>query len=298
MRDFQEGTVRSILRKAGMVEICQKTEGKADFKIALIDGPIATEHSCFDTAKIEQVPRTILDNPASPVVRHATFIASLLVGRGPKVLGLCPDCTLVSLPVVSEKMINGGLSTRAVSERLADAVLAAVSRRVDVIQLSLEFSKSTAHGFEAVVEALAVAARAGIRTIMPAGNSAGIRASPILRSPGVIPVAMADWNGLPHNETTFGRVIAENGIMTIGVDIPGARSPEGFTIRSGSSFAAAVVAGGFALLCAVVRGSTRQEIWNALANNENRLSPLLIPRLLDVEVSFARLMHSNEGAML
>lgn len=297
MRDFQDATTRSILRKSGLLEIYQKTEGKTDFKIALIDGPIAREHSCFDTARIQQMPQTIFDTPNSSVVRHATFIASMLVGRGSKVLGLCPDCTLVSVPVVSEKMINGALSTRAVSERLAEAVMAAVTCDVDVIQLSLEFSKRAIHGFEAVAEALSAAARAGIRTIIPTGNSPTIQPSPILASPGVVPVAMADWNGLPHKETTFGRVVAERGIMTIGVDIPGARSPEGFTIRSGSSFAAAVVAGSFALLCAVLKGPTRDDIWSALTTNtENRLPSLLIPRVLDVEASFARLNH--EGDML
>jgi len=188
-------------------------------------------------------------------------------------------------------MLSGAVNPRTVAERLAEAVKAAVSNGAQVIQISLEFSSRAIQRFDVLRDAVANAAEVGVRTVLPAGNSGLIETSGIFDSPGVVPVVMTDLKGVPVGGSTLGRAAAQRGLMSVGVELPGADSRGGFATRSGSSFAAALVTGAFALLSGVIREKSSEQIWEAILSRRNNCvySSLLIPRMLDVETAFALL---------
>jgi subtilisin family serine protease len=145
-------------------------------------------------------------------------------------------------------MICGKISVAATVDRLKNAVNSLVAEGVQIIQISLEFPEPARRAFEALSVALLRAASKGILVVIPVGNLAILDSNFILASDGVIPVAMSDWNGLPHANATLDPAAARRGLLALGVDIPGALSPEGYTRRSGTSYAAAFVTGTLALL--------------------------------------------------
>jgi subtilisin family serine protease len=296
-RRVQNAAVRSILLRTGMLRLYCQTEGKPEFRIALVDGPVDTKHPSIATSTVIPLWGHKEVDPKSPVVQHATFIASILVGRATGVVGICPGCTLISVPAVDDEMISGALHPRTIAERLAKAVLDALSCGADVIQLSLEFAGGTNHFFRLLSDALSEAARQGVRTVMPSGNIPTLAPRSILSSQGVVPVVMADWDGLPHHQAAGGVVVAQRGLLAHGVDIPGACSPAGYTIRSGSSFAAAFVTGASALLAALAPRQSREELWGALLRipSASTQASWLFPMYLDVEASFKHLKQTLEG---
>jgi subtilisin family serine protease len=286
--------VHAVLRMAGLVELVKVTKGRPGFTIALIDGPIAKDHpSLMEAAILTSETTTPLAEP-TPEVVHATFIASMMVGRGPSVLGLCQQCTLLSLPVVDSAMLGGTTSHAAIAKRLGAAVETAVKLGSNVINLSLEFAAGLGPAFGALAEALAAASNAGVRTVVPTGNTGGLAPFQLFAAAGAIPVGLGRHDGTPHPLGTWGMGIGRRGLLAPGVGIPGAVPPGGYGVRSGSSFAAALVTATFALLSAAVPTLDSDGVWNALLNPAGSWRPLrsLVPRPLDGELSYRRLVHS------
>ena len=124
---------RLILRQTRLLELSRRTPGVPSVRIALIDGPISTSHPVLAAATIEQYPQ--IPGAETADERHATFIASLLVGRGAGVLGIAPGCTLISLPVQDSKFQKFELNRQEAASRVASAVYRAVELKADVIQL-------------------------------------------------------------------------------------------------------------------------------------------------------------------
>ena len=289
MRHQADSYVRAILRRMGLLEICRRTEGRSAFQIGLIDGEVYKNHPSLTRAMIKQLPSGEPLNTTSLTTRHATFISSILVGRGNGVVGLCPGCTLVSVPAVSDEMICGKISVAATVDRLRNAVDLLVADGVNVIQLSLEFPEPARRAFEALSEALVKAASKGILVVIPVGNLAILDSNFILASDGVIPIAMSDWNGLPHTDSALDPAAARRGLLALGVDIPGALSPEGYTRRSGTSYAAAFVTGALALLDAADSRLAAMKFRDAFLSRiaASAHTNRMIPSPLDLESLFA-----------
>jgi subtilisin family serine protease len=288
-REPSDPVVRSLLRQAGMLRIYCQTEGNPAIRIALIDGAIAKEHPSLAGAQIVDAIEAETNDPRCHSVRHGTFSASMLVGRGHGVMSLCPACTLLSVPAVSEAMVQAKISATETARQLARAVRRALAANPSVIQLSLEFHPRYSDCFQILGDALADAAARGVRTVIPAGNYPTLDLVPLLATAGVIPVAIADWNGTPYREGTFGAAVARGGLMAPGIEIPGAEPPTGFVERSGSSFSATFVTGAFALLAAVAPGKNPDLVWEMLLarySNGDRTSAF-IPKSLNIEGIYA-----------
>jgi subtilisin family serine protease len=281
--------VEEVLTAANLRRLLDTTQGDTGFRIALLDGVIDCDHPSLRAARIEQ------DTPAGFDVgavgkAHATFLGSMLVGTGDGVLGLCRECMLLSIPVADVHFEQRRLAASDAARRVAKAINEAVRRRADVIQLSLAFDPELSKDLSIVAGALSQAARRGIVTIVAAGTDAMLGASNVLSAPGVIPVAAADLHGRPHLRSALGRTLGMRGLLAPGVDIPGAFLHEAVGMRSGSSFAAALVTGTLALLQASFPAIDRTSIVAALCRYScSRARRSIVPPKLDGEASFVAL---------
>jgi subtilisin family serine protease len=287
--DVREPLVSALRLQAGMSRLDSSLSDTAT-RIALIDGAIQRNHVTLAGAAIEQT--TSADSTEGSA--HATFIASILVGRGTGVLGLSPGCTLVSLPVADAQFTQGMLSAPEAASRLAQAVMQALALGVHVIQLSMQFSFELSASFRVLSDALLAASARGVRTVIAAGNQGPAGANAVLRSAGVVPVVSAHLDGTPASTAALGPAVGARGLLAPGINIPGAAIPSGSATRSGSSFAAAFVTGAFALLRCHYPHLSTDAIWDALLSPRPR-SRSIAPPALDADASFAMLAPHYRG---
>lgn len=268
---------RFILRQTRLLGISRRTRGIPQVRITLIDGPVALSHPVFTAARIEQHPQIRGAEIADG--RHATFIASLLVGDGGGVLGVSPNCTLVSVPIHDEKFQQLQLSAAEAAERVALAICRAVELRSDVILLSLDFLPNAELAFAPVLQAFRHASSRGTCIVVAAGNQPRLGSSKVLAAPGVLAVAMADDGGRIHPSSPLGLAIGR-GLRCPGTDLPGAVPPNQLIEASGSSFAAALVSGAIALLRSLRQDLSPLEI---VAGYPRPRCSSVVPPLVDGE---------------
>ena len=292
-RAAEEGRRRELLRQTGLLALRRRTAGSPSILVAVIDGAIGP-HSSLAQARIQELPVPAHAKSLSASA-HATFIASILVGRGPGVLELCPRCTLLSLPVIGTGMLDGTTSHRFAADTIACAVHAAIQARCQVIQLGIEVTAAAGPWFGPVAEAIRVAAHRGIRTVIPSGNGAGITGSPLVSAPGAIPVAAGRPDGGPQPQGSFGIAVAQQGLLAPGTNIPGAGPAETVSERSGSSYAVPFVTAAFVLLRSLTPRVSATAVWDAILTPDRpvRTPHGVVPPSLDAGASWARLTGAS-----
>ncbi len=288
----------AVLQDARLGALRRLTAGDPRVRIALLDGSVDTGHPCLAGAAIRELWAEGSRDP-DPVARpHATHLASMLVGRGDSVVGLAPCCTLLSVPVVDAAFREGRLTPDTAAARIARAIVRAVAHGADVIQLSMAFAPEIVCPFRPVMRAIWYAAQRGVFTVIAAGDGPTLGASPVLGAPGVVPVAAAGTGRRVATWSPLGGVVATRGLLAPGVGIPGASSPTGYATRSGSSFAAGVVTGGFALLRSLPGVESPAAVWEALlALGRRHLVPRsMAPPMLDGDLALAFLRDPGARA--
>jgi hypothetical protein len=278
---------------SGLTDLARfRTPAARSVRVALIDGRVMQEHPVFGHARIEisESDRLSWDADADP---HATFLASMLVGSGSSALGLCPNCTIVNIPICDSAFRRGGLPLAEAARRVCGAIGQAVSARVDVIQLSLEFSEALTPPFRRVAELIDEAALRGIRTVIAAGNTPALTTNPMCSRPGAIPVVATDRWGDVRRGSPMSPILARRGLRAPGEDLPGATAPEGYTRGAGSSCATAFVTAAFVLLLGWFESRGPNAIWEALLDPEGGpRRPSMVPPLLDAQGAAKRLARS------
>jgi subtilisin family serine protease len=285
----------SSLSQTRLERLLGLTHGNPHFRIALIDGMIDSSHSGLLGAYILKDIPSRFSGSAPLASAHATFIASILVGREDGLLGICRECTLLNIPVVDADFELGSLPSDVAAAKIARAIVRSVELGASVIQLSMEFSPNLGRAFEEVVNSLQYASKHGVRAVIAAGNSAILGGSAVLNSMGVVPVAMADQGGFPDSRSNLGLLIGARGLLAPGVDIPGATLPTGIGTGSGSSFSAAFVTGTFSLLCSLFPKLSRDLVWDALLTSQPRSQcrASIVPPLLNADASLLILEKLN-----
>jgi subtilisin family serine protease len=252
---------RVLLRMTGLTSLMERSAGDPDVRIALIDGAIADDPR-FVAARVRSIAAE-RRQPSSTADDHATQIASMLVGRGPGLLGICPRATILSSAVVDAAMLDDTVPPALVASRLASAIAAAVRDGASVIQLGIGLMAHASAAFAPFAESISEAAARGVSTVAPVGNH-GDLASPWLAVPGIVPVAFGTDGAALEPRSNWSPTVARSGLLAPGVDIPGIGRDGQIVLRSGSSFAAAFVTGTFALLRALVPVASSTTIWMAL----------------------------------
>jgi hypothetical protein len=283
---------RAVRQRAGLRELVEENRGTLSFRIALIDGLIDTGHPCLSGARIQQHPRPSFVAGERGRL-HATFIASTLLAVGDELTGLCPGCSLISIPIVSRDFEQGLCSPKDAARQLAAAIREAISQNADIIQLSISFNPEHSKYFGDLHAALARAAAKSIHTVIAAGNDGALGSSALLSAPGVIPVAMAGEDGLPHGQSTLSATLGSRGLRAPGMNIPGAGPGIGYRTATGSSYAASVVTASFALLAGAFPHLRRETIAAALLRFGIASVRSIVPPLLNADAAYRALRNQE-----
>jgi subtilisin family serine protease len=256
--------------------------GSADVTVALLDGPVATDHPELAEAHIRG-PHDAVHGSG-----HGTFVAGILVARrGSGAPAICPACTLLVRPIFSDD-VGGGRLPAASPDELAAAIVECVDARARVVNLSAATGHPSTREERGLHESLDYAASCGTLIVAAAGNQGTLGSSAITRHPWVIPVVGYDRRARPLAESNLGSSLARRGVGAPGEGIRSIGAPGSPLALRGTSFAAPFVTGTIALLASLFPWANGAEIRRAVTHRARR-STSVAPPLLDAAAALATL---------
>jgi len=272
--------------------LMERTSGRAEVIVALIDGPVLMENADQWSANIRhaisKVP-AVCARAESAACMHGTFVAGVLAARrGSGAVSICPGCTLLIHPIFAETDARNGAMPSASPDALSEAIVSSIDAGARVLNLSVGLTDS-GKGENRLLQALDYAAARGVIPIVAAGNQATVGSSAITHHRWVVPVAACDGGGRPVEETNLGGSIARNGFRAPGVDIP-SLAPDGTNRQfRGTSAAAPFVTGAVALLWSEFPGARAEQVRLALASGYGGRTANVVPPLLNAWAAYETL---------
>jgi len=261
------------------------TSGRAETTIALIDGPVATDHKDLSNTTIREIPGRLGGTCAranSTACMHGTFVAGIMSARrGSEAPSISPGCTLLVRPIFAETAAGNRDMPSATPEELATAIVDCVDAGAHVINLSAALAQPSAKGERRLEEALDYSAKRGVIVVAAAGNQGTVGSSAITRHPWVIPVIACDLQGKPISYSNLGNSIGRQGLSAPGDGITSLGvngKPPAF---SGTSAAAPFVTGAIALLQSIFPNATGAEVKLAVTRANGSRRSTVVPPLLD-----------------
>ena len=235
-----------------LTSLMDRTRGRPEIAIGLIDGPVLPTHPDLAGQGIEEVLGKLRGTCAradSAACLHGTFVAGILCARRDSPApAICPGCALLVRPIYPEANPATGDMPSATPEELAEAITDCVNAGACVLNLSSTLANLSSRGSRQLSEALDYAASRGVIVVAAAGNQGLVGSSVITRHPTVIPVAACDLRGRPVSESNLGRSIGRRGLMAPGTGITSLGTSGRPQISGGTSAAAPFVTGTIALL--------------------------------------------------
>lgn len=272
------------------------TEGRAETRVGLVDGPVNFAHADFEGAKISEVgggARGSCASVGSLACGHGTFVAGMLAARrGADAPAICPGCTLLVRPIFADAARPNDSVPSARPEELADAVLDCIEAGAHVVNLSVGLTREVNGGRRRLEEVLDEAARRGVIVVAAAGNQGAVGSSTLTRHPWVLPVAACDGNGRPLGESNMGRSIGLRGLSAPGSGVTGTGAAGGRAKAGGTSIAAPFVTGSVALLRSLFPAARAEQLRLAVAQVGARRAGI-VPPLLDAWGAYKVLLKSQ-----
>jgi subtilisin family serine protease len=254
--------------------------------VAVVDGPVDTTHPALAGASLRGIGSAAgsCRVPGSPACVHGTFVAGILAAsRDSEAPALCPANPHLLIPIFCEA---GDLRDCPVvtPDAIASSVLVAIGAGAKVINLSVGVDRASLYTSEALEEAARHAAERGVLLIAAAGNGGRIGPSPLYAHPWVIPVAAGDAEGRPLLRSNLGPGVGARGLLAPGSGVRSLASGGGYTSLTGTSVAAALVAGTAALLWAAFPDASAADVRNALLRPDIQRRTV-VPPPLDADLS-------------
>lgn len=268
----------------GLTALMGRTAGSASVAVGLIDGPLSSDAPHLE---MEHIHGTTTDVASMAAADHAARVAAILMGtRSGPAPGICPGCTLLIHPVLTD---GGDAPTlNATHGALAEAILAAVDARADVLNLSVGLLGRSTAGERRIQEALDHAMRRGVLVIAAAGNEGRFGGSVLTGHPWVVPVAAYGLDATPMGGSYIGRSVALRGLSAPGEEVLTLRG-DGEQVRSsGTSIATSIVAGTAALLWSAFPSAPASDVRRALTGLP-RQRRSIVPPLLEAEAAYRQL---------
>lgn len=220
------------------------TKGKG-VTVAVLDTGCAT-HPDLPQGMCREAVRTAWDGNDTKA-GHGTFCAGVVgaTDNGIGVVGVAPECTLVSVQVMSPDGVGS-------FEDIEHGILKAISLGADVVSMSLGCSQ-TPPNEDRLKSVIAKANDAGVILVAAAGNEYDKNNPDSIDYParydGVIPVAAIDRKDTHAPFSSTGKELA-HGVSMPGVDIYSTWLKNGYATLSGTSMATPMLAGFIALILA------------------------------------------------
>jgi subtilisin family serine protease len=270
--------------------LTERTIGRPQNRIGLIDGPVAMDHPGLETKMVRQVPGGPggrCTRTESAACAHGTFVAGILCGkRDSAAPSICPGCTLLVRAIFPEASSPNGQMPSATPGELAAAIVDCVAAGAQVINLSLALEQRSADGERELGEALDHAMRSGVIIVAAAGNQGTVGGTAITRHPWVIPVVACDLQGWPTGTSNLGRSIGRLGLCAPGEGIT-SLGTEGEQVRyRGTSVATPFVTGAIALLWSEFPAATAAQVKRALTRSPEPRRTSVVPPLLNAEAAY------------
>ena len=238
-----------------LTPLIDRTSGRPDVTIGLIDGPVAMHHPELASQHIREIPGNgsgACTQANSTACLHGTFVAGILSAkRGSVAPAICPNCTLLVRPIFAETKAANGEMPSATPEELAQAILDCIEAGAQVLNVSAALAQPSIKNERALEEALDQAARRGVIVIVAAGNQGTLGSTAITRHPWVIPVVAYDLQGKPMDHSNLGSSIGRRGLGAPGDGITSLGAEDKPLTLGGTSAAAPFVTGAD---CAAVVG--------------------------------------------
>src|SRR5262249_2501007 len=277
--------------------LMERTRGKPEVKVGLVDGPVARNHPDLPDDHIRNIPGSPAGRcalPDSSACEHGTFVAGILCAkRNSPAPAICPDCTLLVRPIFAEKGPRNGQPPIATPVELAAAITECVQAGVRVINLSLALAQSPAKGQRELRDALDFATQREVLVVAAAGNQGTIGSSEITRHPWVIPVVACDLRGQPIGQSNLASSFGRRGLSAPGDRITSLGANGTPLTSGGTSVAAPFVTGAIALLWSEYPAATAAKIKSAVTQTQGRSRTTLVPALLDAWKAYQTMSKTN-----
>lgn len=266
--------------------VWKTTSGGKDILVAVLDTGIDVKHEDLAGKVIESVNFTA-SKTADDLNGHGTVTAGIITASIENLkgaTGIAYRSLLLNVKVAGD---NGIVYPEAV----AKGIVWAADKGAQVINLSLTLNQPSAE----VEEAVRYAWDKGAVIIAAAGNTASVKPVYPAASPNVIGVAATDKNDRLAKWSNRGDWVS---VSAPGVEMLSTIPQDKYAIKSGTSYATALVSGEAALLLAVARdrnanGRTNDEVRDAiLRNTDVRLDGAYAGRV-NLEKAVAALLNNR-----
>lgn len=280
-------------------ELMERTSGRPEVAVGLIDGPVLAGHPDLAGASRRVLPGkdgAACAQAASAACLHGTFVAGILFGRrGSKAPSICPGCTLLSRPIFAEAGGKGGAMPSATPEELARAILDCLAAGARVLNVSASITQSGLKSEQSLENALNEAARRGVIVVVAAGNEGTLGSTALTRHLWVVPVVACDPSGRPMVQSNIGGSIGRRGLGAPGQGITSLGAAESPLTLTGTSAAAPFVTGGVALLWSEFPDASAVEMRLAITQPDFGRRTTVVPPLFDAGMAYEWLAALKPG---
>ena len=277
--------------------LMDRTSGRPNVTIGLIDGPVLMDHPELDVERVREIPRAgsgACTRADSMACLHGTFVAGILSARrGSAAPAICPGCTLLVRPIFAETNAANGEMPSTTPEELARALLDCIEAGAGLLNVSASLVQPSIRRERLLEAALDEAARRGVIVIAAAGNEGTLGGTAITRHPWVLPVAAYDLRGRPTGLSNLGNSIGVRGVGAPGDGIT-SLGAEGVPLTlGGTSAAAPFVTGAAALLKSEFPNASAADLRLAIARPSSGRRSTVVPPLLDAWMSYRSLLTTD-----
>jgi subtilisin family serine protease len=278
-------TAVSPLDVVRLSRLMERTAGRPEVAIGLIDGPIAADHADLATENLGSLPSPLVGPSArarGAARTHGTYVAGILSARrGSVAPAICPGCTLLVRPIFLEPAPGSADTPSASPGELSDAIVDCVAAGVRVLNLSVAIATPSPNRETSLEQALDHAAARGALVVAAAGNQGTVGSTAITRHPWVIPVVASDRAGRPIAASNVAASIGRRGlsapgdaITSLGVDGPA-------LTMGGTSAAVPFVTGAIALLWSLFPSAQAGDVKRAIGAASAGRRTSVVPPLLN-----------------
>jgi subtilisin family serine protease len=279
-----------LLELVKLTPLMERTRGRPEIMVGLIDGPVALNHPELAAGNIREVPGIgggICVQVSSAACLHGTFVAGILCAkRDSHAPAICPNCTLLVCPIFAETVVANAALPSAKPQELAQAILACIEAGARVLNVSAAMAQLSSKSERTLEEVLDQAARRGVIVVAAAGNQGTLGSTAITRHPWVIPVIAYDLQGRPLGQSNLGRSIGRRGLGAPGDGITSLGAGGKPLTLGGTSAAAPIVTGAIALLWSEFPAAPAAAVKFAVTHASARRRNTVVPPLLDAWAAY------------